>query len=72
MVILQLKIPLELFVKKGDFLPSSEFQSRHDKTDAVESDKKTHSFLSSFLEQILNTNYHIFRLYLVPVLLPCS
>ena len=31
-VLLQLKDPLELFVKRGEFIPSSGFLSRNDKT----------------------------------------
>ena len=47
MVLLQLKDPLELFVKRRDFPPGSWFVSRHAMTYAVESDVKPHSFLSS-------------------------
>ena len=38
MVLLQLKDPLELFVKSRGFLPSSRFLSRRNMTFAVESD----------------------------------
>ena len=47
-VLLQLKDPLELFVKRREFLPSSGFLSYRDTTKAVESDVKKHSFLPSF------------------------
>ena len=45
MVLLQLKDPLELFVKSREFLPGSGFLSRRDMTLAVESDVKPNSFL---------------------------
>ena len=45
MVLLQLKDPLELFVKSIEFPPGSGFLSRRDMTWAVESDVKPHSFL---------------------------
>ena len=47
MVLLQLKEPLELFVKRKEFLPGSGFPSRRDITKGVESDVKPHSFLPS-------------------------
>ena len=47
MVLLQLKDPLELFVKRREFLPGSGFLSRRDMTLAVESDVKPHSFIPS-------------------------
>ena len=53
MVLLQLKDPLELFVKSREFLPGSGFLSRRDMTSAVESDVKPNSFLPS-----LNLNHH--------------
>ena len=45
MVLLQLKDPLELFVKSREFLPGSGFLSRRDMSLAVESDVKPNSFL---------------------------
>ena len=45
MVLLQLKDPLELFVRRGEFPPSSGVLSCCDMTKAVESDVKTYSFL---------------------------
>ena len=48
MVLLQLKDPLELFVKSTEFLPGSGFLSRRDMILAVESDVKHNSFLPSF------------------------
>ena len=45
MVFLQLKDPLELFVKSREFLHGSGFLSRHDMTLAVESNVKPNSFL---------------------------
>ena len=47
MVLMQLKDPLELFVKIREFLPGSGFLSHRDMTQAVESDVKT-QFLPSF------------------------
>ena len=47
MVLLQLKYPLELFVKRREFLPGSGLLSPRDMTYAVESDIKFHSFLPS-------------------------
>ena len=47
LVLLQLKHPLELFVKRREFLPSSEFVFCHDMIQAVEGDLKTHSFIPS-------------------------
>ena len=52
MVLLQLKDPLELFVKSREFLPGSGFLSRHDMTKAVESDVKPHSFLPSSFKNL--------------------
>ena len=49
MVFLQLKVPLELFVKSREFLPGSGFLSRRDMTAAVKSDVKPNSFLPSLL-----------------------
>ena len=49
MVLLQLKDPLELFIKRKEFLPGSRFLSRRDMTQAVESDVKLQSILPSFL-----------------------
>ena len=46
---LQLKDPLELFVKSRQYLPGSGFLSRRDMTEPVESDVKPNSFLPSFL-----------------------
>ena len=46
MVLLQLKDPLELLVKKREFLPGSGFRSHCNMTYAVESDIKN-SFLPS-------------------------
>ena len=53
MVLLQLKDPLELFVKSREFLPGSGFLSRRDMTYAVESDAKPNSFkfLPSFISE---------------------
>ena len=45
MILLQLKGPLALFVKRWEFLPGFGFLSPSDMTLAVESDVKTHSFL---------------------------
>ena len=45
MVLMQLKDPLERFVKSREFLPGSGFLSRRDMTYAVESDVKPNSFL---------------------------
>ena len=45
MVLLQLKDPLELLVKRREFLPGSRFLSRRAMTLVVVSDVKTHSFL---------------------------
>ena len=45
MVFLQLKDPLELFVDRREFLPSSGFLSRRDITFAVESEVKSQTFL---------------------------
>ena len=42
---LQLKDPLELFVKRKEFLPSSVFLFHRNNTEAVESNAKNHSFL---------------------------
>ena len=47
MVPLQLKDPLELFVKRREFLRGSRFLSRRDMTKAVDSDVKPNSFLPS-------------------------
>ena len=46
-VLLQLKDPLEPFVKRMEVLPGSGFLFRRDMTKAVESDIKPHSFLFS-------------------------
>ena len=46
MVLLQLKDPLELFMKRREFLPGSGFLSRRDMTLAVESDVKPISTFS--------------------------
>ena len=51
MVLLQLKDPLELFVKRREFLPGSGFLS------AVESDVKPHSFLPSFMMSVVHAAY---------------
>ena len=48
MVLLQLNVPLELFVTGREFLPGFAFLSRRDMTSAVESDVKPNSFLPSF------------------------
>ena len=48
MVLLQLKYPLELFVKRRECIPSSVFLTRCDMTKDVESDLKT---VPSFLWQ---------------------
>ena len=48
-VLLQLKDPLELFVKRKEFLPGSGFISHRDVTLAIESDLKTKHFLPSLL-----------------------
>ena len=48
MVLLQLKDPLELFVKRREFLPASGLLSRRDMTKAVEGDVKP-QILPSFL-----------------------
>ena len=59
MVLLQLKDPLELFVKGRKFLPSSRFLSRRDMTYAAESDVKPNSFLPSSKQNstsIFNSN----------------
>ena len=45
MVLLQLKDPLELFVKSREFLLRSRFLSRRDMTQTVEINVKTHSLL---------------------------
>ena len=45
MVLVQLKDPLELFVKSTEFLPGYGFLSCHNMTGAVESDVKPNSFL---------------------------
>ena len=45
MALLQLKDPLELFMKRRKFLPGSRFLSRRDMTVAVERDINPHSFL---------------------------
>ena len=45
MVLLQLKDPLELFVKRREFLPGLGILSRRDMTKAVESDVKPQTFL---------------------------
>ena len=42
---LQLKDPLELFMKRREFHPSSRFLSRRDMTQVVGSEVNTHSFL---------------------------
>ena len=42
MVLLQLKDPLELFVKRKEFLPSSGFLSHCNMIRAVESEEKTY------------------------------
>ena len=47
MVLLQQKDPLELFVKRREFLPGSGFLSRRDMIYAVKSDVKPNSFLPS-------------------------
>ena len=44
---LQLKDPLELFLKRREFLPCSWFLSHRDMTSAIESDIKTYSFLTT-------------------------
>ena len=41
MVLLHMKDPLELFVKRGEFLPCNWFLPHCDMTSAVESDIKT-------------------------------
>ena len=46
-MVLQLKDPLEPYVKKREFLPGSGVLSRHDMTLAVESDVK---HIPSFLQ----------------------
>ena len=58
MVLLQLIDPLELFVKRKEFLPGSGFPSRCDMAQAVESDVKTHSMnnLTSRPENLDNFN----------------
>ena len=45
MVLLQLKDPLELFVKRREFLPGSRFLSCRNMTQADESDVKPKTFL---------------------------
>ena len=45
MALLKLKDPMELFVKRREFLPGSGFLSCCDMTLAVESDVKPNSFL---------------------------
>ena len=47
MVFVQLKDPLELFVKRREFLPDSRFLTQCDMTKAFESDAKTNSFFPS-------------------------
>ena len=47
MVLLQLKDPLELFVKRREFLHGSGFLFRHGITRAVESDVQRATVLSS-------------------------
>ena len=49
MVLLQLKDPLELFVKKREFHPGYKFMSRRNMTDAVGSDVKPKTFHPSFI-----------------------
>ena len=49
-VLLQLKDPLELFVKRRGFLSGSGFLSRRDMTLAVERDIKPQTFLPSFVQ----------------------
>ena len=51
---LQLKDPLELFVKRMEFLPGYKFLFWRDMTWAVVSNIKPHSFLPSFLHLILS------------------
>ena len=46
-MVLQLKDPLKLFVKRREFLPGFRFLSCRDMTLAVESKVKPHSFLLS-------------------------
>ena len=53
MIFLQLDDPLELFVKRSEFILGSWFLSRRDMILAVESDVKPHSFLPSFFELTL-------------------
>ena len=48
MVLLRLKDPLELFVKRRESVPGSGFLARRDMTKAVESDIKPLTFLPLF------------------------
>ena len=48
MALLEIKDPLELFMKRREFLPGSGFLSRRDMTFAVERNIKPKSFLPSF------------------------
>ena len=47
MGLLQLKDPLEPFVKRREFFPGYRFLSRRDMTSAVESEVKPQTFLPS-------------------------
>ena len=49
MALLQLEDPIELLVKRRQFLSRSGFLSRHDMAKAGKSDAKPHSFLPSQL-----------------------
>ena len=61
MVLLQLKDPLELFVKIREFLPGSGFLSRRDMTEAAETDVKTQfvPFLPLRAEVMAHMNYQL-------------
>ena len=53
MVFLLLKVPLELFAKRREFLPGSMFLSHRDRTQAVKSDINPKNFLRLIIALII-------------------
>ena len=68
MVLMQLKEPLELFVKSREFPPGSGFLSRRDMTWAVESDVKPNSYLHQWQREQLKLNCRLHALDVIQTL----
>ena len=56
MVLVQLKDPLELFVKSREFLPGSGFLSRHDMTYT-----HTYIYIYIYMDRYIDRYVHIYR-----------